>query len=166
MTSDQWITRGYWHTVCQVFWWVSRSEEKSWSKLQGLSEWVAQKRGDWRKKMWRWGGKKGHPRVGQAMWMLEKEGGTWEMTLKKQFFGNFKLLSRLVLDTFVAPTLKGHPHQPTFMPLSIWTSDSNTYWQIELWITGKEYFLEFLTQVLQVLHAIAYTQRNEQLSPS
>ena len=31
------------------------------------------------------GGKKGHPRVGQAMWMLEKEGGTWEMTLKKQF---------------------------------------------------------------------------------
>ena len=130
------------------------------------AQWVAQKRGDWRKKMWRWGGKKGHPRVGQAMWMLEKEGGTWEMTLKKQFFGNFKLLSRLVLDTFVAPTLKGHPHQPTFMPLSIWTSDSNTYWQIELWITGKEYFLEFLTQVLQVLHAIAHTQRNEQLPPS
>ena len=51
------------------------------------AQWVAQKRGDWRKKMWRWGGKKGHPRVGQAMWMLEKEGGTWEMTLKKQFLG-------------------------------------------------------------------------------
>ena len=38
MTSDQWIARCYWHTVCQVFWWVSRSEERSWSKLQGLSE--------------------------------------------------------------------------------------------------------------------------------
>ena len=97
--------------------------------------------------MWRWGGKKGHPRVGQAMWMLEKEGGTWEMTLKKQFFGNFKLLSGLLLDTFVAPTLKGHPHQPTFVPLSIWTSDENTYQQnrtLDHMITGKEYFLEFL----------------------
>ena len=101
---------------------MSRSEEKSWSKLQGLSE--SPRSGETgARRCGGGGGKKGHPGVGQAMWMLEKEGGTWEMTLKKQFFGNFKLLSRLVLDTFVAPTLKGHPHQPTFMPLSIWTSD-------------------------------------------
>ena len=36
--ADQWITTCWWHAVCQVFWWMSRSEKKSWSKLQGLSE--------------------------------------------------------------------------------------------------------------------------------
>ena len=82
--ADQWITTCWWHAVCQVFWWVSHWEEKSWSKLQGLSE--SPRRGETGARRCGGGeGKKGHPRVGQAMWMLEKEGGTWEVTLKKQF---------------------------------------------------------------------------------